>query len=120
MKRLRILAWLWVGVLLLTGGIGGLVMSRVGWSLAMALAIYGGNTEPAHPDLAYPWLLFALAALVALGGLAWGFLKRKPEAQPEAPSLVARLLPLVLAYGGGLVAAVLPFVQLYRLWVSVG
>jgi hypothetical protein len=118
MKRLRVLAWLWVSVLLGTGLAGGLVISRVGWSLAMALAIYGGNTEPARPALGYPWWAFALAAALSVGGLAWGVRDAKRPA--DSRSVLARFGPLAAAYLGGLLAALLPFLQLYRLFERIG
>ncbi len=117
MKKLRILAWLWVSVLLFTGGVGCVVVSKVGWSLAMGLAIYAGNTEPGRPDLPFPWLLFAVGALMAMGGLAWVLWRRR--AAGPAPSGLAAILPLAVAYLGGLLAAVLPFVQVYRLWSQI-
>ncbi len=119
MKKLSVFAWLWITVLLGTGLLGGLVVSRVGWSIAMGLAIYAGDTEPVQPDLPYPWLVFCLAVVVSLGGLTWGLMRsRRPAGQPSSPLRSA--LPLALAYLGGLFAAVLPFLQLYRLWSQVG
>jgi hypothetical protein len=118
MKRLRVLAWLWVGLLIVTGAAGAAVVSRVGWSLAMALAIYGGNTEPARPVLAYPWGVFALGLAAALAGLGWQLWERRLAARADAER--QRLMPLVVAYLGGLLTAILPFVQLARLWSRVG
>jgi hypothetical protein len=120
MKRLRVLAWLWVTVLLGAGLGGGVVVSRVGWSLAMMMAMYGGDTEPVRPDLPYPWLGFAAAAALAFAGLGWGMLRRRPRGQGPAPSGLVIVLPLVLAYLGALAAVLLPFVQLYRLWAQLG
>ena len=121
MTKYRVMAWLWVSVLLLTGGLGGLVISRVGWALAMALAMYGGDTDPGRPDLPYPWLVFGIALLMGVGGLAWGFRgrDRQREGQPSPP-LVEVLAPVVLAYAGGLLAILLPFFQIYRLWAALG
>ncbi len=117
MKRFGVLAWLWVGVLLATGLAGGLVVSRVGWSLAMALSIYAGDTEPVRPDLAFPWWVFGLATLVSVIGLGWATLRKRQAAEPGA---IRAFVPLGLAYLAGLLAAVLPFVQLYRLWSVTG
>ena len=83
MKRFGVLAWLWVGVLLATGLAGGLVVSRVGWSLAMALSIYAGDTEPVRPDLAFPWWVFGLATLVSVIGLGWATLRKRQAAEPR-------------------------------------
>ncbi len=121
MKKHRFLAWVWVGALLTTGALGGLVVSRVGWSLAMALAIYGGDTEPMRPDLPYPWLVFGLSAVLVVVGVVWGFSRRdRPPDGDTKPHLLLAALPLVVAYGGSVAAALLPFVQIYRLWASIG
>ncbi len=117
MKRLRVLAWLWVTVLLGTGLAGGLVVHKVGWSLAMAMCIYGGDTEPMRPDLPYPWLVFGLAAAVSVVGLAWALYHRH-RATPQQG--ITPFLPLALAYLAGIFAAGLPFIQLYRLWSQIG
>ena len=118
-KKLGVLAWLWVSVLLTVGAVGGLVVSRVGWSLAMMLAIYGGNTEPVRPELPYPWLFFALAVIAGAGGLIWALrVRQRPDDDKEGMGL-ANVAPFVLAYAGGLFSAVLPFIQLYRLWSTV-
>jgi uncharacterized membrane protein YedE/YeeE len=114
MKKLRVLAWLWVSVLLGAGLAGGLVMSRVGFALAMSLAIYGGNTEPARPELSYPWIVFALALVVSVSCLAWGL--RDAKRGEEERSLLRRFGPLAAAYLGGLLAALLPFIHLFRLF----
>ncbi len=120
MKQLRVLAWLWVTVLLATGLAGGVVVTRVGGALAMGMAIYTGNTEPVRPELPYAWWVFGLAAALSVVGLGWGlFRRRRPPAKPGVSPLLA-LLPLALAYGGGLAAALLPFFQIYRLFSQVG
>jgi hypothetical protein len=120
MKRLRIFAWLWVTVLFGTGLAGGIVVSRVGWALAMGAAIYGGNPEPSHPVLPFPWRIFGIAVALALGGLGLGMIQRRRRGSTAAPSGLVTLLPLGLAYVGGLLATLIPFVQIYRLWSLTG
>lgn len=119
MNRLRVLAWLWVTVLLGAGLGGGVMVSRVGWSLAMMLAMYGGDTEPARPDLPYPWWVFALAVALASAGLGWGMVQRRRSADGPASAGFLAVLPLALAYLGALAAVLLPFLQLYRLWAQL-
>ena len=119
MKRFGVMAWLWVGALLAAGLGGGLVVSRVGWSLAMGLAIYGGNTEPVRPDLPFPWTVFVLAVLAAVAGLAWSAVAERRRAPGQTAGLVETVAPYAVAYAGGLLAAVLPFIQIYRLWSVV-
>lgn len=120
MKQLRVMAWLWVAVLLTTGLAGGLVVSRLGWALAMGLAIYGGNTEPLRPELPFPWLVLLLCAVSSAAGLVWGLRDRRRSSEAPEPSALRALLPLVLAYLGGLVAAILPFIHVFRLWRAIG
>ncbi len=120
MKQLRVLAWLWVAVLLGTGLLGGLMVSRVGWALAMGLAIYGGNTEPVRPDLLFPWWGFGLMALTSVVGLAWALSDHRRGVGPGSASKLRAMLPLSLSYLGGLLAALLPFFQVFRLWSSIG
>lgn len=77
--------------------IGALTTVAVGPPLAMGATIWLGNTEPVRPSLPYPWLV--LVGLGLAGGLAW----RHPRGS-------------VLAHACAIAAALLPFVQLYRLW----
>ncbi len=77
--------------------IGAVAVALVGPPLAMGATIWLGNTEPVEPVLAYPWLLLLL--LVLAGGL----LTRHPKGAVPAHALA-------------IVAALLPFWQLYRLW----
>lgn len=84
----------------LAGILGALAMMVVGPPLAMGLQMWSGNTEPAHPHL--PW--------------------------PHLATFVALLLPVPLLYrkqwGVASIAAVpvalLPFWQLWRLYVAAG
>lgn len=77
--------------------IGAAAVALVGPPLAMGATIWLGNTEPERPALAYPWLLLALLGLA--GGIAW----RHPKGAVPAHVIA-------------IVAALLPFWQLYRLW----
>jgi hypothetical protein len=127
MRTLRVLAWVWVGVLALTGLGGGVIIDRVGWALAEGLTIYTGNTEPVHVELPYPWGLYALCVIVAAAGLGWGVQGRRahrgspepPSAPPTPAAWLRSVGPITLAYAGGVCAALLPFIQLYRLFSAV-
>jgi len=120
MKQFSVLAWLWVAVLLATGFVGGVLVPRVGWALAMGFAIYTGNTEPVRPELPYPWWFFGLAAALSAAGLGWWLYRRHRATPTTDPAPLLSLLPLALAYVGGLAAALLPFFQIYRLFSLVG
>jgi len=120
MKQISVLAWLWVAVLLATGALGGVLITRVGWALAMGMAIYTGNTEPVRPELSYPWWVFGLTTALSLAGLGWELYHRRRPPPAMAPSLLLSLLPLGLAHLGALAAATLPFFQIYRLFSLIG
>jgi hypothetical protein len=116
MRALRVLAWVWVSLLLVTGAAGGILMDRVGWALAMGLSIYGGDTEPVRVEMPYAWSWFVVAATLAICGLAWSVFERRRAAhQAPKPSVLRAALPLALTYLGALTAAVMPFVHLFRL-----
>ena len=80
-------------------------MATVGPWLAMGLTIWSGqSTEPVQPSLPYPWGLTA-AALLAWGAGIVG----------EHRWSGGRLYQ-VLSWSGGLGVALLPMLQLWRLW----
>jgi len=117
LRLLRALGWLWALLLLAAGLGGGVAVGRTGWALAMGAAIYMGNTEPSEPDLAYPWAGFALGAAAVLMGGAWQLHLRRDQ---ERPAGWRGALPWMLVYAGALFTALLPFVQLYRLFQLTG
>ncbi|MFT5683708.1 MAG: hypothetical protein ACI8RZ_004640 [Myxococcota bacterium] len=93
------------GGLVLGGAVGAVAIATVGPFLAMGLAIWSGETtEPVQPMLSYPWIL------TILGGITWGV-----GVWGEHRGGGGRLYA-VLSWGGGLVVALLPMVQLWRLW----
>jgi len=117
MRSFGLLAWVWVLLLGLSGLGGSIVVSRVGWSLAMGLAIYTGNTEPLRPALPFPWAaLGACLAVAALGALSAIWTRRRARARGEAPSALHAFAALAAAYAGAVLAALLPFVQVFRLF----
>ena len=73
--------------------------------LAMGLTIWSGqSTEPVQPSLAYPWSLTAAALLLWAAGISGEY--RRPGGR----------LYQVLSWSGGLGIALLPLLQLWRLW----
>ena len=101
------------GGLILGGLVGAAAVSQTGPFLAMGLAIWSGQTtEPATPALAYPWLL-QLGAGVGWGlGLWCGHRLQGRDASPYRDHLLAG----ALLWGSGVLAALLPMMQLYWLW----
>jgi hypothetical protein len=79
-----------------------LTLAKLGPTLAMGVAMYGGNTEPLKPELAFPWVLSVLALLVLVGGMV---LERRGQL----------LVGTIVAHGGALFALVVPFIHLWRL-----
>jgi hypothetical protein len=82
------------------GLLGAVTMMAVGPWLAMGAQMYGGNTEPSHPHLAWP-LALTFAALML--PVPWMYRKQWGLASIAA-------VPFAL----------LPFWQLYRLYVLAG
>lgn len=82
------------------GLLGAVTMMAVGPWLAMGLQFYGGNTEPTHPHLAWPMIPTFVALLIPAP-----FMYRK---QWNVASIAA--IPFAL----------LPFWQLWRLYVLAG
>lgn len=74
----------------------------LGGTMAMGLAMYGGNTEPLRPALDFPWPLSALAALLLVGGMV---LERRGKL----------LYGSLVAHGGALFGLAVPFFHLWRL-----
>ena len=54
--------------LVLAGLLGVVVACTTGPSLAMGMAILGGNTEPVMPELAFPWVIWVVCVTGALLG----------------------------------------------------
>ena len=65
---LRLWADTTIASLLAGGVLGAGICSTTGPYIAMALAIYGGHTEPVEPVLGYPWLVFTAALLIGIFG----------------------------------------------------
>lgn len=87
---------------LFSGVLGALVVAQLGPSLAMGLAIWSGQTtEPVSPDLGYPWFFLVVGVLGWLVGLA-GRTRGKGFA--------------ILLHGSAVGVALLPWIQLWRLW----
>lgn len=88
--------------LVASGLLGVPVAAGLGPYLAMGLAIWSGaTTEPAMPQLGYPWLLLGAGLAVwgtglRLKGRGWG--------------------AILLTQGGAALVAVLPWLHLWRLW----
>lgn len=88
--------------LVASGLVGVPVVVWLGPYLAMGLAIWSGlTTEPAMPQLGYPWLL-----LVA-GLVVWGSGLRLKARGGWA---------ILLTQAGAALVAALPWVHLWRLW----
>jgi|GEM_PF-6330843 len=92
--------------LLAAGVLGAIVATTTGPYIAMALAIYGGNTEPLEPSLAYPWLVFGAA--LGLGGVG-----RFKVTRTDDPARRRTWSGLVLA--AALAVALLPILHMARL-----
>ena len=84
------------------GALGGVVMMLLGPQLAMLAAMYGGNTLPDTPSLAYPWVVVGMGLASVVGG---ALLDRGGHSK----------FGLVSAHGGAVLLAVLPFLHLWRL-----
>jgi len=105
-RVLRIWADTSAASLLAAGILGSVVCSTTGPYIAMALAIYGGQTEPVEPSLGYPWLVFAATLAMGVGG--------RVMVHRSAESASKRTWSgLVLAAATAL--ALLPVVQIVRL-----
>jgi hypothetical protein len=102
---LKILSSLSTGGLVLGGAVGAAAIYNVGPFLAMGLAIWSGQTtEPIQPALPYPW------GLTVLGCIGWGI-----GVWGEHRGGGGRLYA-VLSWSGGILVALLPMLQLWRLW----
>lgn len=102
---LRALSSLLTGGLVIGGVAGAAAVATVGPWLAMGLTIWSGqSTEPNQPSLAYPWWL-TMAALLVWGMGIFG------EHRGQGGRLYR-----VLSWSGGLGIALLPMLQLWRLW----
>lgn len=82
------------------GLLGAVTMMALGPWLAMGAQMYGGNTEPSHPHLAWPLVPTFIGLMLPV---PWMYRKQWGIASVAA-------VPL----------AVLPFWQLYRLYVLAG
>ena len=92
--------------LVTAGVLGAVVCSTTGPYIAMALAIYGGTTEPVEPALGYPWVVFGAALATGIGG-------RLMVHRSESVVSKRTWSGLVLAAATAL--AVLPVLQIVRL-----
>jgi hypothetical protein len=93
------------------GVLGTLVCNTTGPYIAMALAIYGGNTEPSLPSLSFPWVVFAAALVLGVGGRVMVSREVQPGRQRMWSGLVL---------GAAVALAVLPIVHLARLVSATG
>jgi len=102
---LKTLASLTTGGFVLGGLVGAVAVALVGPFLAMGLVIWSGQgTEPAQSSLSYPW------GLTMLGALGWGVgIWGEHRAGGGHPYTV-------LSWCGSIAIALLPMVQLWRLW----
>lgn len=90
------------GGLVLSGVVGAPVMVWLGPPLAMALAIWSGHTtEPTMPAARFPWILWAGGICLWGAGMA---LKSRPQGS------------IALLNVGGVLAAIAPWIHLWRLW----
>ncbi len=102
---IKAISSLTTGGLVLGGVVGAVAVATVGPFLAMGLAIWSGQTtEPAQPHLSYPWILTVLSAAVWGAGI-WGEHRGGGGRQYT-----------VLSWCGSVTIALLPMVQLWRLW----
>ena len=104
---LKAFSSLTTGGIALGGMVGAVAVTMVGPFLAMGLVIWSGEaTEPVRSDLAYPWGLTVLSMLIWGVGL-WG------EHRGNGGRLYTGL-----GWCGSIAIALLPMVQLWRLWVE--
>ena len=97
--------------LLAAGTLGMIVATTTGPYIAMALAIYGGNTEPVEPALGFPWVVFGAALALGFGG-RWKVARTEHARERRTWS------GLVLA--ASLAVAVIPLVHIARLVSATG
>ena len=82
-------------------------VAKLGSTMAMGVAMYGGNAEPLRPELGFPWLLTVLAVLMLVGGM---LMERRGQL----------LYGSLVAHGGALFGLAVPFFQLWRLYGLTG